>query len=133
MTEYKWHEEVAELHHFFQQWFRGEHPQTEQAFARFDGVLHPAFCIVPPTGHVMARAETLIGVKEGYGRSPNIKIWVEDVTLRYHTPHFLIVTYHELQETAASSTKRLSTVTFQPDRAQPNGLEWLHVHETWVT
>jgi hypothetical protein len=43
-----------------------------------------------------------------------------------------VMTYHELQLNDGVPNQRLSTVVFRQDPAAPNGLVWVHVHETWM-
>ncbi|MEM7332724.1 MAG: hypothetical protein AAF490_11580 [Chloroflexota bacterium] len=128
-----WHQEVVDLHQFFQEWFRADLPQTKTAFSRFAQVMHPTFHIVPPSGSLIPREKIVTGLYEGHGQSPHIKIWIEDAQLQYEGEQFLIVTYHEKQENNGEVTDRLSTAVFQPNPDLPNQLSWLHVHETWVT
>jgi hypothetical protein len=44
----------------------------------------------------------------------------------------LLVTYEEWQQSGDQTTARLSTALFRDKPDAPNGLEWLHVHETWL-
>lgn len=125
--------EIIELHQFFQDWFQGKLPQTHKAFQRFSHVLHSAFTIIPPSGALVHRDVILDGLYKGYAQNSEIEIWVSNITLHYHMPQFLIATYHEHQKTVDGETRRISTVTFQPDNECVNNLSWLHVHETWLS
>ena len=127
-----WHQEVIDLHQFFQDWFRADLPQTEAVFARFDEAMHPTFHIIPPSGALVPKEKIVAGLYNGHGQSPEIEIWIEDAQLQFQSDHFLIVTYHELQVNNNQKTDRISTAVFQPDANLPNQLRWLHVHETWV-
>ena len=56
--------EVVELHEFFQQWFTGELPQTDEAFDRFVSVMAESFHIVSPAGRIMQRDPILEAVHD---------------------------------------------------------------------
>ena len=60
--------EVDELHHFFEQWFKGELPDTDEAFARLASVMAEEFEIISPVGKVMKRDDILDAVRAGHGR-----------------------------------------------------------------
>ena len=42
-----------------------------------------------------------------------------------------LATYEEWQEIDGKINARLSTVLLRAKADAPNGVEWLHVHETW--
>ena len=123
--------EIVELHDFFVAWFTGTLPKNVESFARVESALSKAFVIVSPGGTATERKELLEQLHGAYGRLPDIRIWIENVQLRQQNGPVSIVTYEEWQENAGKRTVRLSTVVFCTKDNGPNGLEWLHVHETW--
>lgn len=42
-------------------------------------------------------------------------------------------TYEEWQDTGQGERGRISSVLFRRRERAPNGVEWLHVHETWIS
>ena len=123
--------EIVELHDFFEQWFRGELPNSDATYSRFTNVLNEKFVIVSPQGRRSERDPLLTGLRQAHGTRPHIKIWVENVRVRRASADSILCTYEEWQTEHERTTSRLSTVLFLPNDALPNGLQWFHVHETW--
>ncbi len=126
--------EIIELHQFFQDWFHGVLPDTPEALARFSGVMAAEFRIVSPEGRMTARPALVEAIKKAYGvhRDIAFRIWIEDAQVRSLAPDLWLATYQEWQQTGAARKGRLSTALFRADPSAPNGLAWLHVHETWL-
>ncbi|WP_448721230.1 DUF4440 domain-containing protein [Acanthopleuribacter pedis] len=125
--------EVEEFHQFFQDWFTGTLPRTAQAFARFSDNLAPDFELISPRGDLLARSALVNGLEQAHGKLPKtIKIWVRDVKVRSLGAGLWLATYEEWQDKGDGERGRLSTVVFREHAASPNGMLWLHVHETWL-
>ena len=122
--------EVEELHRFFQEWFRAAIPA--KAFSRFADVLASDFEIRPPSGTPLAREHLLDGLRKARGSDPDIRIWCEDISTRTIAEGAWVTTYRECQETASGRRDRISTAVFRAKEGNPNGLEWVRVHETWA-
>ena len=123
--------EVVELHEFFQQWFAGELPKTDEAFDRFASVMADEFHIVSPDGRIMQRDTILEAVRSAHGSSP-VKIWIMNHTLRFTIGDVALVTYEEWQTRSDETRGRLSSALLRVKAGLPNDLHWLHVHETWL-
>ncbi|MEE8155733.1 MAG: hypothetical protein V3T53_12340 [Phycisphaerales bacterium] len=123
--------EVVELHEFFQQWFTGELPQTEEALDRFVSVVAEGFHIVSPAGRIMQRDRILDAVRGGY-RSGPVKIWIKNHTHRLTLGDLALVTYEEWQSSGDETRGRLSSALLRVKAGLLNDLQWLHVHETWL-
>jgi hypothetical protein len=124
--------EIEALHQFFEDWLRGECPNTDAAFERLRCALASDFRLIHPSGRWTTREDILTGLCDGHGRQPSLTIDIRDVRLRQATDELAVATYEEWQETGASTDGRLSTVAFRREVDAPNGLRWLHVHETWL-
>lgn len=123
--------EVAELHEFFEQWYRAALPP--QAFDRFEQVLAPGFVIVNPSADVVERDSILDAVRDARGSDPEAHIRTKNFTVRRQEGNLLIATYEEWQKLGGESERaRLSTVVLRADDSAPYGWVWLHVHETWM-
>lgn len=124
--------EIIELHDFFEDWFIGE--SIDQAFERVEGALGPGFVLVSPSGDRDERQPLLENIRLGHGgRRETFRIWIEDIQLRHSVNDIHVATYQEIQqERDEHPTVRLSTVVFRESPDAPNGLIWLHVHETWL-
>ena len=123
--------EIAELHAFFQAWFRAELPETDAAFARFGEALAPGFEIVTPSGKRLARDEILTGVRSARGSSDK-RIWTRDERVREIADGLYLATYEEWQADGADERGRISTAVLRERSDAPGGVEWVHVHETWL-
>jgi protein SCO1/2 len=126
--------EVEVLHNFFGKWFRAELPSTDAAFARFERVLAEDFSLVGPDGEEVGRHEILERVRSGHGsmRGKGFEIWIEDVRPRQAPAGHCLMTYQEWQQSDEAVRVRISTVLFRARPSAPNGVEWLHLHETWL-
>jgi len=125
--------EVVELHAFFQQWFAGELPQTDEAFNRFASVIAKSFHIVSPAGRLMHRAAILEAVRSPHNSGGGgVKIWIKNYRRRSTVGEVALVTYEEWQREGDETRGRLSSALFRVKPSTPNDLQWLHVHETWL-
>ncbi|MDT8408058.1 MAG: hypothetical protein RQ741_00535 [Wenzhouxiangellaceae bacterium] len=122
--------EIIELHQFFEGWYRG---QEHLAFDRIDRALGADFVIVMPDARVLERAAIIEAVRGQHDSDALAKLKICNVALRAVHDGTAIFTYEEWQSGQDQPMRgRLSTVVFAEDPARPNGLAWLHVHETWL-
>ena len=129
------HREIVELHRFFTDWFRATLPRDEGDLARFSGVMAPGMVFVSTSGAVVERAALVEGVRRGYGRwrdDPEAAIRIDGYRFLHREGELGLAIYEESQQAAGQRTSRRSTALFRRQPAAPNGLEWLHVHETWI-
>ena len=125
--------EVVELHEFFQQWFAGVLPQTDEAFDRFASVMADEFHIVSPVGRIMQRDTILEAVRAAHGSGGGgVKIWIKNHTHRLTIGDAALVTYEEWQTKGDETRGRLSSALLRVKAGLLNDLQWLHVHETWL-
>ena len=127
----EWQREITELHQFFEAWFRGERPGTDETFRRFEGVLAPRFRMVTPDGAVLERAPLLAGLRSAHGTRPSIRIGVEGHEMLAELGGPVLVSYREWQEDSGPRTVRISTALLEPRAEAPLGIAWRYVHETW--
>ena len=126
-------QEVIELHQFFQDWFNGNLATTKAYFARLTDVLGAEFVIVGPDGRLTERATLITGLRQAYGSRNDFKIWIENFRFHSYRGSMVVVTYEEWQQAGDGSiAARISTAVFQEKVGTPNGVMWLHVHETWL-
>lgn len=125
--------EVIEIEAFFADWISGRLPKTDAAFARFSDVLADSFLLIGPTGREISRAALLEYFSTSHGADPSIKRWVEDARVRHETETYCVVTYREGQTGVRRTVTSTISVLFTPDADAPNGVRWLHIHETPLT
>ena len=124
--------EVAELHRFFQDWFRGELEDTDAVFGRFDSVMAPEFHIVSPPGEITGRDAIVDRLRRAHGVGAGMTIWVENHRHHLTAGDLAMVMYEEWQTEADQTRGRLSTAVLRRRSDAPNCVEWVHVHETWL-
>lgn len=128
-----WHAEVVELHDFFQGWLDGTRPATDAAFARLPSTQAPEFVIITPGGELIPGPRLVAQLRGAHGSRPGWRMWIEQAELRHAHGDMSVVTYEEWHRRADGVvTARLSTAIFRVQPGTPNGLLWLHVHETWL-
>ena len=122
--------EVTELHRFFEDWFCGRCTD----FARAEAALAPDFVQISPRGETNDRAALLAGLRDAAGcrRDDDFEIRIEDLTVRVVEFGLALVTYREWQRLGAREAGRFSTALFRVERDAPCGVQWLHLHETWL-
>jgi hypothetical protein len=126
-------DEVVELHRFFQAWFRGEIDPDGSAFSRLSDVLAEGFHMVSADGEVVGRSEILASLRAAHGsKSSGLVIRIEDCRFRTGGGRLGVLTYQEWQQEGERSRGRIATAVFQDRGDAPNGVEWVHVHETWL-
>ena len=121
--------------------------------ARFSDVLAEGFRIVTPDGRTVERAPLLAGLRAAHASrtEPTMRIWVDNIEARPAGGGLWIVGYQEWQQRegeAARGRQSTAVMRARPKSARtgsartgsggtgvpaPNGIEWLHVHETWLS
>lgn len=117
--------EVRELHVFFERWFAGTADPEE--LERLD-VLGDTFQMVAPDGRLQACNEVRSAIELAFGRRP---MQIEIRNVRVH-PIAPVGVYEEWQTIDGHVTGRVSSAVMGNNPSAPNGLLWLHLHETWL-
>lgn len=124
--------EIELLHQFFADWFNGDLPKTEEAYAPFVAALADDFVIVAPGGKARERVALLQGLWDAHDSQTDIRIWIEAVQLRRVRGDIVWATYEEWQTIGGNTTGRISTAIFSRQPEGEPALKWEHVHETWL-
>ena len=126
--------EVVDLHRFFEAWMGSAEPPLD--FSRCERALGEGFHIVEPDGSVLNREPLLAGLLAARGARADdgdpFRIGIDEATVRMIEAPLCLVTYVERQQGLGKRTARRSSVLFRDRPDSPNGVEWLHVHETWI-
>lgn len=125
--------EIIQLHQFFQDWYNNQLTPTDDNFERCAGVLAQDFVIIFPSGEVVHCKPLLDELRKAHNSREGMRIWIKNVQLLHQTGNIILATDEEWQEIDGQVTARLSSVLFQEAQSTPNGVRWLHVHETWIT
>ena len=121
--------EIRELHAFFEAWYQGAIANSDDAFRRLEHVLAPAFTLITSDGYTFTRDQVLSLLRNEYATKPDIKMWVDNVRLRYTADDVILTTYEEHGTTADGERSTLITALLCRHPERPNGLEWIHIHE----
>lgn len=125
--------EIVELHRFFEGWLGGALPADEPSFTRLTRALAEDFEMIGPDGRLIPRAVLLEELRVAAGGQPGLRIWTEHESPRVVGGGLVLATYHEWQSLPDGEPRgRASTVLLRVRAQAPGGLEWLHVHETWI-
>ncbi len=121
------HDEVARLHQFFEDWFKGK--LDDEAFSLCEEALAPGFTIATPGGELVAREQILEAIRRHRGGEPP-EFSVSTVGRSCQRVRGIHISTYEEHQTGTRSTVRLSTAAIgEADGA----LRWHSVHETWIT
>jgi hypothetical protein len=122
--------EVEALHAFFEDWFCGRADELSPC----EAALAEGFEIVSPNGTTHGRELLLESLRAAKGTHAHhdFRMWVSDVQARDLGGGLLLVTYEEWHEQDGARKGRSSTAVLRENAERPRGLEWLHVHETWL-
>lgn len=123
--------EIVALHDFFAGWFSGSVAADEAASQRLVRVLAEDFVLVDPEGRRTSRAELMAGLLAAHG-TRSLRIWVDEIDVRPLADDLWLATYREWQQDGGPPRGRLSSAIFRRHEDNPEGVQWLHVHETWL-
>lgn len=132
--ERRFEAEIREFHHVLNGWFSGTLERTKQGLSGLANVIAEDFILISPRGVIdraaplMAEIEAAHGVQSGVAFS----IRIDDCRLRFADGRHCLATYEEWQQREGVTTARLATVLFRVRAGTRHGLEWLHLHETWL-
>ena len=127
--------EIRFLHDFFVGWYSGN--IDEGGFDRFEDALAPSFEMVTPDCDVLTRDDITGHVRGNRDTYEDFDIDIRNVeTVDAHSGRAL-VRYEEWQTTTDEENEtetegRLSTALFGSSDDAPEGIVWLHLHETWL-
>lgn len=128
--------EIEDLHAFFVRWLNAVDPDPRLTLERFTAVADPGFRLVPPSGGVLGRREViawLAGARASRGvPGQPFSIWTEDIEVTTLAPGLCLATYVERQSGGPGVAARRSSALFRDAPGTPNGVAWLHVHETAI-
>ena len=117
--------EVRELHAFFERWYTGTAEPSE--ISRLD-VLDPSFVMIAPDGRSLTADAVVSSITAAFGRR-SMAIEIRNVSVNRDAG---FGTYEEWQTVEGAVTGRISTAVMAAAPDAPNGLRWIHLHETWL-
>ena len=125
-------DEVVSLHEFFVAWYDKATADATD-FDRFDKVMGPGMKMIPPGGDMLERDAVVSYVRDNRATfDGDYAIEIADVEPSWEAGGMIVVTYIEKQERRGIRTARRASALFVESSSAPNGVEWRHLHETWM-
>ena len=124
--------EIESLHVFFQEWLNGAIPGGASGLTRVEDVLSDKFIIISPDARQTPREVLLQQLLSSHGAWQDGRIWIENMNGRSLSEELALVTYEEWQQTGEEVRGRLSSALFRRAPGAPEGVAWVHLHETWL-
>ena len=123
--------EVLELHHFFERWFNGIPPKSEEAFARVTSVWFEPFSLIDPRNKIHDAASLLTETFNFHGAFPHLKIGIHDLSVRAAVDsNVAIACYEEWHIDTLEKEIRTCSATLVRHAPGPLGVKWLHINES---
>lgn len=124
--------EIVELHRFFVAWYDRNMADSAD-FDRFDKVMGPGMQMIPPSGVILDRDAVVAYVRDNRATfDADYAIEIADIRPAWQADGAIAVTYVEKQQRRGEKTARRATALFTESSSAPNGVEWRHLHETWM-
>jgi len=124
--------EVIDFHRFFEAWYDAA-TADDTDFGRCEHTFGQAFHMIPPTGRVFDRPETIELIRANRASfHGNFSIEISDIRATFETEDMIVLTYVEAQMRADKYSRRQASALFTASSSAPNGVEWQHLHETWL-
>jgi len=125
-------DEVIGLHRFFVDWFVPARADAVD-FNRFERAMGDGFSMVAPDGHVLDRDAVVDHVRSSRATcDEGFAISIEDIRPGWQDADTIVVLYIEAQLRGGKQSRRQSSAVFTTSSSAPNGVEWRHLHETWL-
>ena len=124
--------EVIDLHRFFVDWFVAERADKAD-FSRFERAMGDGFGMVAPDGKVLDRDAVVDHVRSSRASCDDgFTISIEDIRPGWQDADTVVVIYVEAQLRGGRRSRRQSSAVFTTSSSAPNGVQWRHLHETWL-
>ncbi len=124
--------EVIDFHRFFEAWYDAA-TADKTDFGRCERTFGQAFHMIPPTGRIFDRTETIELIRANRASfHGDFSIEISDICARFETADMIVLTYVEAQTRAGKYSRRQASALFTASSSAPNGVEWQHLHETWL-
>ena len=124
--------EIFDFHRFFVAWYDAATADAT-AFDRCERAFGPGFHMIPPTGSIFDRAQTVAIIRGNRATfHGDFAIEISDIAAVWEEAGAIAVTYIEKQERAGVKTSRRASALFTESSSAPHGVEWRHLHETWM-
>ena len=124
--------EIVDLHHFFFEWYRTVSADKTH-FGRFESVIGDGFRMITPRGKILD--SDAVHYYDRANRATcgsDFLISTDDIRAGWESDDTIIVSYIEIQHRGGKHSRRQASAVFTTRSSAPNGVEWRHLHETWL-
>ncbi|MBL0371988.1 hypothetical protein JJB09_08105 [Rhizobium sp. KVB221] len=124
--------EIIALHRFFVAWF-DKVTSADADFSRFDQSMGDGMQMIAPSGAILDR-QALVGYVRDCRDTfdGDFSIDISDIRPVWESDDAIVVSYIEKQQRKGVKTARRATALFTKSSSAPSGVEWRHLHETWM-
>ena len=132
MQDTIYHREITEFFQFFSGWFDGTTPNIDEHYSRISCVIpHDSTYIGHDGKLIMANAFFMNHVRSAHGSIPKLHMQAKNIQLQWENGGLALVIFEEWS-TASTPVPdgRICSAIFRKNPNTPNGIEWLHFHET---
>jgi hypothetical protein len=124
--------EIVAFHRFFVKWYDAATADAVD-FGRCEQVFGRDFHMIPPSGRIFSRAEAIELIRSNRASyNGDFSIDIEDIRPGWEAGDAIVVTYVEAQSRAGKKSRRQASALFTASSSAPEGVEWQHLHETWL-
>lgn len=124
--------EIVALHRFFVEWY-DEATADGADFDRFERAMGEGMHMIPPSGAMLGRDAVIGHVRANRAAfRGDFSIEIAGIRPLWEADGAILVTYVEKQARAGENTARRATALFLENPSAPHGVEWRHLHETWM-
>jgi hypothetical protein len=88
--------------------------------------------LITTGGKILGHEQLIDWIYNAHGSEPGFALWVEAISLRGTFGSMALLTYKEWQGRTEGRNVRMSTALFEEYPDAPNGVRWLHVHESFI-
>ncbi|RWC87028.1 DUF4440 domain-containing protein [Mesorhizobium sp. M8A.F.Ca.ET.208.01.1.1] len=124
--------EIIDLHRFFVDWFVAARADKVD-FGRFEAVMGEGLTMIAPGGQILDRDAVINHVRSSRATCDDgFAISIEDIKPGWQDGDTIVVLYVEAQSRGGRHSRRQSSAVFTTSSSAPNGVQWRHLHETWL-
>eukprot|EP00249_Psilotum_nudum_P023546 c28919_g1_i1 orf=288-1634(+) len=125
--------EVVEFNVFFEKWLKGEVQNNDDTYQRLTGVVEKDATMVSHSGKESSFIESLLAARSRHGamQEKGFVMWVDNIMEHKLAEGVYLVTWQLWEQLAGEERKGyFATAIFVAKEGTPNGVVWLHFHET---
>ncbi len=132
MQDTIYHREITEFFQFFSDWFEGTIPNTDEQFSRITRIIPDDSTYISHEGHlIMSKPFFREAIRSAHGSIHKLHMQAKNIQLQWENGDLALVIFEECSSASiAVPDDRLCSVIFRKNPNTPNGIEWLHFHET---